>query len=135
MNSFPRLLSVVLATIIVFQSGVIAPSVNVSLSAEGARVFLRFIWPIFFALIGFISSASLLGSLIKQKKRSVIINVLTVGCMLTCYLLVPSINAAMDTGNIELWASLHKVTVGLTSLSLMLHVIYVFRWHVKDSNG
>jgi hypothetical protein len=135
MNSFPRMLSLVLATIIVFQSGVIAPAVNVSLSADGASIFLRFIWPIFFVLIGAISGVSLLGSLVKWKKRSVIINLITVCCMLTCYLLVPIINAAMDTGNIDLWASLHKVTVGLTSISLILHLIYVFRWHFKDIKG
>lgn len=132
MSPLPRILSVVLATIIVFQSGVIAPSVNVSLSQDAASTFLRFIWPIFFILIGSISGLSLIFSVIRFKKRSVITNLITIGCMIACYVLVPRINTAMDSGNIGLWTSLHKTTVALTTLSLGLHLIYAFRWHVSD---
>ena len=52
MVTFPRFLSVVVATLILFQSAIVAPAITVALEVEPAALMLRFLWPIFFALIG-----------------------------------------------------------------------------------
>lgn len=127
MSSFARFLSLSLATIILFQSAVVAPAINVALPVESAAVLLRFIWPIFFALIGVMG---LVGVVMTRKQRAgIVINGATVSFMLVCYLLVPVINGAMDNDNLGLWKALHILTVGLTLVTLILQLGYLFRWH------
>ena len=121
-----RNLSIVLCTIVLFQSVVIAPAINVSLSVEAAATFLRFIWPIFFVLVGGLGVLGLLLSLKSNYGRAV--NLLTLACMFVNWLLVPVINNAMDADDMNTWAALHITTVGLTFLSLVFHLIFIFRW-------
>ena len=48
-------LSSIIVGVILFQSLLIAPSVNKIISKQEASIFLRFIWPNFFLLIAFLS--------------------------------------------------------------------------------
>ena len=129
MSSFVRFWSVSTATIILFQSAIVAPAINVALPVEPAAVLLRFIWPIFFALIGVMA---LIGVLMARKQRAgLVVNGATVLCMTVCYLLVPVINGAMDNDNLGLWKALHILTVALTFLVLVLQLGYLFRWYRK----
>jgi len=121
-----RNLSIVLCTIVLFQSVVIAPAINVSLSVEAAATFLRFIWPIFFFLVGVLSLIGLLLS--RNSKHGRAVNLLTLACMFVNWLLVPVINSAMDADDMNTWAALHITTVGLTLLSLVFHLIFILRW-------
>jgi len=120
------MLSVVVATVVIFQSAIVAPVANVSLSAESAALFLRFIWPIFFGVLG---ALSLLGLVVvtKNNKLGRLTHLFTLLSMVVCYALVSTINNAMDTGNLTLWMRLHMLTVGLTMLSLIFHLILIFR--------
>tara|TARA_B110000003_G_scaffold91204_1_gene93428 strand:+ start:5745 stop:6140 length:396 start_codon:yes stop_codon:yes gene_type:complete len=119
------LLSVVIATVVVFQSAIVAPVANVALSSESAALFLRFIWPIFFGVVG---GLGLFGLLVAQgDKRGRMTHLFTLLSMIICYALVSTINAAMDSGNLTLWKRLHMLTVGLTLLSLILHLTLVFK--------
>lgn len=119
------MLSVVVATVVIFQSAIVAPVANVSLSAESAALFLRFIWPIFFGVLG---ALSLLGLVVtKNNKLGRLTHLFTLLSMVVCYALVSTINNAMDTGNVTLWMRLHMLTVGLTMLSLIFHLILIFR--------
>lgn len=125
-----RFLSVSIATIILFQSGVVAPAINVALPVEPAATLLRFIWPIFFALIGVMG---LVGAVLARKQRAgLLVNGATVVAMVVCYLLVPVINGAMDSDKLGLWKALHILTVALTFFVLVLQLAYLFRWHRKS---
>ena len=50
----PIILSGVIIGIILYQSLLIAPSINKLLSTQDASLYLRFIWPKFFIIIGVI---------------------------------------------------------------------------------
>ena len=121
-----RMRSLVVITIILFQSCVIAPVANLSLSPGSAALFLRSIWPIFFVLVGAIGVT---GVIQKNHTRARNINLITVVSMIACIILVPRINLAMDTGNLALWKVLHMASVGLTLASLLLHIVFLVRWH------
>lgn len=121
-----RMRSLVVITIILFQSCVIAPVANLSLSPGSAALFLRSIWPIFFVLVG---AVGVTGVIQKNHTRARNINLITVVSMIACIILVPRINLAMDTGNMALWKVLHMASVGLTLASLLLHILFLVRWH------
>lgn len=125
-----RILSSIIATIILFQSLIVAPIANMELTAEGASVFLRCIWPIFFIIIGVLSLASLLSNY--EHKYNLPVNGITVVFMTLCYVLVTPINNAMDNGDMTTWKVMHMLTVGLTLTALILHLTLVFRWHKHD---
>jgi hypothetical protein len=129
MSSFPRFLSVSIASIILFQSGIVAPAINLALPVESAAILLRFIWPIFFALIGVMA---LVGVVVARRQRAgLMVNGATVLGMVICFLLVPVINGAMDNDQLGLWKALHILTVALTFFALVLQLGYLFRWHRK----
>lgn len=122
---FARVLSVTIATIIVYQSALVAPAINIALEVKPAAILLRFIWPIFFALVG---TLGLIGMIVSWKQKTGLrVNLATAVSMLICYLLVPVINGAMDNDQMGLWKSLHITTVALTFVTLILHLVYVFR--------
>ena len=126
-----RMRSLIVITIVLFQSIVNAPVANISLDAEAAASFLRSIWPIFFVLVGVIS---ITGTIKTNQVRARNINLITALCMIACIILVPRINLAMDAGNMTLWKILHMSTVGLTLVSLTLHIWYVVRWHRANND-
>ena len=126
-----RIISSVIATIILFQSLVVAPIANMELTAEAASVFLRCIWPIFFIIIGVLSLANLFMDY--NHKYNLLANIITVVFMILCYVLVTPINNAMDNGDMTTWKALHMVTVGLTLIALLLHLTVIFRWYKHDS--
>ena len=126
-----RVLSSVIATIILFQSLVVAPIANMELTAEGASVFLRCIWPIFFIIIVVLSLANLFRDY--NRKYNLLVNGITFVFMTLCYVLVTPINNAMYNGDMTTWKALHMLTVGLTFTTLILHLTFVFRWHKQDS--
>ncbi|MEM6886252.1 MAG: hypothetical protein AAF571_14605 [Verrucomicrobiota bacterium] len=130
MNSSARLLSVVTATVILYQSALVAPAINIALPVEPAAIMLRYIWPIFFALTGMLG---LVGAVVARKQRAgVIVNVATLVGMAICFFLVPVINNAKDSDAMGLWSALHAVTVGITFVVLILQLVYIFRWYKKS---
>ena len=100
-----RILSSIIATIILFQSLIVAPIANMELTAEGASVFLRCIWPIFFIIIGVLSLANLF--IDYKHKYNLLVNGITVVFMTLCYVLVTPINNAMDNGDMTTWKVMH----------------------------
>ena len=126
-NSFSRSLSVIIVTVLIYQSAIVAPAINIALPTDAAARMLRFIWPTFFALIGLLG---LVGAILSKKhKVAAAVNVATVFSMATCYVLVPFINEARDSENLGVWKTLHAVTVALTFLSLVLQLGFTSRWY------
>jgi len=134
MKNLPYLNSAVIIGIILFQSIFIAPAINQLISTNEAAVFLRYIWPIFFIIIGLLSLVSLI-SILKNKNQNSVLKiyiVISLILMLSCFFAVPFINNAKDLGNELLWSILHMKTVFFTLISLILNVLIVFKWNFSS---
>ena len=132
-SSVSRLLSLIIATVVIYQSAAVAPIINISLPVDSAAKLLRAIWPIFFALIGLLG---VVGAVISRKERvGAAVNVATALSMAICYGLVPFINEARDSENLGLWKGLHAATVALTFLTLITQLGFVSRWHKLAPQG
>ena len=57
-QTLPFLLSGIICGLILFQSFLIAPSINKLINKKDAAILLRYLWPKFFLLIGFLSLVS-----------------------------------------------------------------------------
>ena len=115
-KNLPFLLSGIVVGIILFQSGLVAPAINKLVNTNDASNLLRFIWPKFFILIGFISFVSFLIAFYCNKDQNLFkyFSFASFILMLICYLIIPSINEAKDTSNEQLWSILHLLTIVLT---------------------
>ena len=138
LKNLPYAISSTIIGITLFQSIFIAPSINKFINANEAAVFLRYIWPIFFIIIGLLSLISFM-SVLKNKNQKSLIKVYLFIClilMLSCFFAVPFINDAKDVKNEFLWSILHMKTVVFTLTTLILNVLIVKRWNFvfKDPN-
>ena len=131
MKNLPYLNSAVIIGIILFQSIFIAPAINQLISINEAAVFLRYIWPIFFIIIGLLSLISFIFILKNKNQNSAlkIYIVISLILMLSCIIAVPFINNAKDLENELLWSILHMKTVFFTLISLKLNILIVLKWN------
>ena len=109
--------------------------INQLINTNEAAIFLRYIWPIFFMIIGFLSMISLI-SFLKYKIQKSSLNIyiiLSFVLMLSCFISVPFINNAKDVNNEFLWSILHMKTVLFTLITLLLNVLIVFRWNFNSN--
>ena len=131
LRNLPYLNSGIIIGIILFQSIFIAPAINQLISTNEAAVFLRYIWPIFFIIIGLLSLISFI-SILKNKNQNSALKiyiVISLILMLSCFFAVPFINNAKDVKNEFLWSILHMKTVFFTLISLILNILIVTRWN------
>ena len=131
MKNLPYLNSAIIIGIILFQSIFIAPAINQLISTDEAAVFLRYIWPIFFIIIGLLSLISFI-SILKNKNQNSVLKIyviISLILMLSCFFSVPFINNAKDLENELLWSILHMKTVIFTLISLILNILIVFKWN------
>ena len=134
MKNLPYLNSAVIIGIILFQSIFITPAINQLINTNEAAVFLRYIWPIFFIIIGLLSLISFM-SILKNKNQNSVLKiyiVISLILMLSCFFAVPFINNAKDLENELLWSILHMKTVFFTLISLILNVLIVFKWNFSS---
>ena len=130
LKNLPYLNSGIIIGIILFQSIFIAPAINQLISTNEAAVFLRYIWPIFFIIIGLLSLISFV-SILKDKNQKPVLKVyivISLILMLSCFFSVPFINNAKDLKDEFLWSILHMKTVVFTLISLILNILVVTRW-------
>tara|TARA_Y100001978_G_C23696925_1_gene438126 strand:+ start:1562 stop:1975 length:414 start_codon:yes stop_codon:yes gene_type:complete len=134
-NKIPFLVSSIITGIILFQSILIAPSINKLINTVEAAIFLRFVWPIFFLLIALLSLTSLISITINKDNNSKIKNytIFSFLLMLFCFILVPFINNAKDENNEFLWTLLHMTTVIFTFLTLLVNSSILIRWDFKKN--
>ena len=98
LNNIPFTISCVITGIIIFQSFLIAPSINIIVSKNQASKLLRYIWPKFFLIISTLSTISLIVNYYLKKEEN-IVNYFMIICiifMLVCYFITPIINKAKD---------------------------------------
>ena len=128
LHYLPLICSSIVSAIIMFQTILIAPAINKRINSKEASIFLRFIWPKFFLIIGFISLTSTVCLFLFNIEQNVakISSISSVFLMFICYILTPVINNAKDKSNDKTWAILHLSTVIMTSLVLILNIISIF---------
>ena len=126
---FPLVLSGVISGIIIYQSLLIAPSVNKLLSNQDASLYLRYIWPKFFIVVGILSLLCFVFISIFNSNQSIakILSILSAFLMLICYFAIPFMNQAKDSLNESLFIILHSGSIILTILTLLMNLsIFIF---------
>ena len=130
LKNLPPFISGAICGLILFQSVIVAPSINNLLQPADASTYLRYIWPKFFIIISVLSIFSLLAiySLNSNQSFAKIASILTLIFMLVCYLIIPTINNARDSANDSLFFILHSVSIGLTIITLILNLLLFIKW-------
>ena len=122
--------------IVLFQSLLVAPGINELISTKEASIFLRFIWPKFFIVIGIISIISFIILTIKNKIQNLpkVFFIISFLLMLACFIITPFINDAKDTNNEMLWSTLHLLTIFLTLITLFLNFLTIIYWKLESKS-
>ena len=122
--------------IVLFQSLLVAPGINELISTKEASIFLRFIWPKFFIVLGIISIISLIILTIKNKIQNLpkVFFIISFLLMLACYIITPFINEAKDTNNEMLWSTLHLLTIFFTLITLVLNFLTIIYWKFESKS-
>jgi len=126
---FPLVLSGVISGIIIYQSLLIAPSVNKLLSNQDASLYLRYIWPKFFIVVGILSLLCFICISIFNSNQNTakIFSIISAFLMLICYVAIPYMNQAKDSLNESLFIILHSGSIILTILTLLMNLsIFIF---------
>ena len=126
----PIILSGVIIGIILYQSLLIAPSVNKLLSAQDASIYLRYVWPKFFIIIGVISLISwiLILNFSPDQNTAKIISIISFTLMVICYVLIPYMNSAKDSANDTLFIFLHATSMIFTLVTLLINIFLIVKW-------
>ena len=126
----PIILSGVIIGIILYQSLLIAPSINKLLSAQDASIYLRYVWPKFFIIIGAISLISwiLILNFSPDQSTAKIISIISFILMIICYVLIPYMNSAKDSANDTLFIFLHATSMILTLVTLLINIFLIVKW-------
>ena len=132
----PLINSGIIIGIILFQSLLVAPGINEIISTKEASLFLRFIWPKFFLIIGIISIISfiILSFYNKIQKLPKVFFLISFLLMVACYLITPFINEAKDTNNEMLWSILHLLTIFFTLITLILNFLTIIYWKFESKS-
>ena len=126
---FPLILSGFISGIIIYQSLLIAPSINKLLSSEDASLYLRYIWPKFFIIIGVLSLLCFVSISLFNTNQSTakIFSIISTVLMLICFIAIPYMNQAKDSLNESLFMTLHLGSIILTIVTLLMNLsIFIF---------
>ena len=126
----PIILSGVIIGIILYQSLLIAPSINKLLSTQDASLYLRYVWPKFFIIIGVISLISwiLILNFSPDQNTAKIISIISFILMVICYVLIPYMNSAKDSANDTFFIFLHATSMILTLVTLLINIFLIVKW-------
>ena len=126
---FPLVLSGFISGIIIYQSILIAPSINKLLSNQDASLYLRYIWPKFFIIIGILSLLCFICISLFNSNQSTakFFSIISTLLMLICYIAIPYMNQAKDSLNDSMFIILHSGSIILTILTLLMNLsIFIF---------
>ena len=130
LKHIPLLISGVISGIILYQSLMIAPSINKLLSPQDASLYLRFIWPKFFIIVAVMSLICGLVVIYFNpiQNTAKIFAFVSLTLMLVCYFSIPFMNEAKDSGNDTLFIILHAGSMILTLATLIINILFVVFW-------
>tara|TARA_B100000989_G_scaffold147438_1_gene109881 strand:- start:782 stop:1192 length:411 start_codon:yes stop_codon:yes gene_type:complete len=126
----PIIFSSVIIGIILYQSLLIAPSINKLLNTQDASLYLRYIWPKFFIIVGVISLISwiLILNFSPDQNTGKIISITSFILMVVCYVLIPYMNSAKDSANDTYFIFLHAISMVLTVVTLLINIFLIVKW-------
>tara|TARA_B100000524_G_scaffold291435_1_gene166275 strand:+ start:186 stop:581 length:396 start_codon:yes stop_codon:yes gene_type:complete len=126
MEHISLIISSAIASLILFQSLIVAPYINGLLKKEDASVFLRVIWPKFFVMIGTLGLLGFGAEILNSEMLFSFFFLSGSLMMLLCYLVTESINKAKDNSKLSLWKLLHSLTIILTLAVLILNLLFIY---------
>lgn len=126
----PLIISGLITGIILYQSLMIAPSINKLLSTQDASLYLRYIWPKFFLIIALMSLVCglILVYFNPDQNTAKIFSFLSLFLMLVCYFMIPFMNNAKDSGSDTLFIILHAGSMILTLITLVINMLFIVFW-------
>ena len=127
LKQLPYIISGLIIGIILFQSCLIAPAINNLISPKEASILLRYIWPIFFLIIGNLSLIIFLLFYYNSQTRQIqkYLSLSSFLFMSFCYFIVPMINEAKDFSNDQLWITLHLTTIIMTLIVFVFNLFII----------
>ena len=130
LKHIPLIISGLITGIILYQSLMIAPSINKLLSTQDASLYLRYIWPKFFLIIALMSLVCglILVYFNPDQNTAKIFSFLSLFLMLVCYFMIPFMNDAKDSGSDTLFIILHAGSMILTLITLIINMLFIVFW-------
>ena len=114
--------------IIVLQTAIVAPTLFKNLDIKDFGKVIRALWPKFFIFLSVLGAATLVALFLEDAAstpRYVIAGMTTLFAVV-CYAIIPATNRATDEGNQKLFNILHKTSVYLTVIMLLINIAYPF---------
>lgn len=129
-KNLPLLISGTIIGIILYQSLMIAPSVNKLFDTQNASQYLRYIWPKFFVIIGSLSLVSLIILYFFNPSQKIvkILYAFSLVSMIISYLIIPFMNEAKDTLNESGFLMLHILSILITIVTLFVNILIYVYW-------
>ncbi len=114
--------------IIVLQTAIVAPTLFKNLDIKDFGKVIRALWPKFFVFLSVLGAATLVALFLEDAAstpRYVFAGMTTLFAVV-CYAIIPATNRATDEGNQKLFNILHKTSVYLTVIMLLINIAYPF---------
>ena len=114
--------------IIVLQTAIVAPTLFKILDIKDFGKVIRALWPKFFLFLSVLGAATLVALFLEDAASTprYIIAGMTTLFAVVCYAIIPATNRATDEGNQKLFNILHKTSVYLTVIMLLINIAYPF---------
>ena len=114
--------------IIVLQTAIVAPTLFKNLDIKDFGKVIRALWPKFFLFLSVLGAATLVALFLEDAASTprYIIAGMTTLFAVVCYAIIPATNRATDEGNQKLFNILHKTSVYLTVIMLLINIAYPF---------
>ena len=129
-KNLPIFISACIIGVILYQSLMIAPSVNKLLTTQDASVYLRYIWPKFFIIISILSFISIVLIIYNSPDQKVakILALSSFLLMVLCYVIIPFMNDAKDNGKESIFIFLHAASMIMTLITLIINFFIITCW-------
>jgi hypothetical protein len=113
--------------VILLQTSIVAPTLFKNLKIEEFGKVIRALWPKFFIFVSLLGGATLVSLYFEDGANAahlVIAGATTVFAGV-CYAIIPATNRATDEGNQKRFNILHKTSVYLTVIMLLINIGYL----------
>ena len=114
--------------IIDLQTAIVAPTLFKNLDIKDFGKVIRALWPKFFVFLSVLGAATLVALFLEDAASTAryVIASMTTLFAVVCYAIIPATNRATDEGNQKLFDILHKTSVYLTVIMLLINIAYPF---------
>ena len=105
-----------------------APTLFKNLDIKDFGKVIRALWPKFFVFLSVLGAATLVALFLEDAASTAryVIAGMTTLFAVVCYAIIPATNRATDEGNQKLFNILHKTSVYLTVIMLLMNIAYPF---------